>query len=92
MKWKHQIGRALRLGAAIAPLAVAGCMVHHGYGGGAEVRFYDADHRDYHAWNDGEVVYYQRWEADSHREHRDFDRRDRDEQKDYWNWRHSHSE
>jgi hypothetical protein len=36
-----------------------------------------------------EVVYYQQWETDTHRDHRDFRRRKDDEQKEYWTWRHS---
>jgi hypothetical protein len=69
---------------------LTGCMTHHGYyENGGEGRVYDGDHHDYHAWNGVEIGFYQRWEGDGHREHRDFDQRSADEQKQYWNWRHS---
>ena len=46
------------------PLLVAGCATH--------VRYYDAGYGDYHTWNNGEVVYYNNWEHETHREHREF--------------------
>ena len=36
------------------------------------------------------IVYYQNWEGETHREHRDFRRRNSEEQKEYWDWRHKH--
>jgi hypothetical protein len=54
------------------------------------VRVYDSYHNDYHRWNNHETVYYSQWENEGHRDHRDFNQRSPDEQKDYWNWRHSH--
>ncbi len=57
----------------------------------ARVRVFDEEHRDYHHWDRGEVVYYQRWDVDTHRDHRDFGRRSDEEKKEYWNWRHEHS-
>lgn len=87
----HGVTSMLVLGAISAALTVTACVTHRGYArDGTEVRVYDVDHRDYHPWNDGEVVYYQRWEADTHREHRDFNRRDKGEQREYWTWRHAH--
>ncbi|MGH9727838.1 MAG: hypothetical protein ACRD33_10165 [Candidatus Acidiferrales bacterium] len=53
-------------------------------------RVYDPEYRDYHRWNNNEVVYYQRWEVDTHRRHEDFRRRNREEQNEYWTWRHHH--
>jgi hypothetical protein len=41
-------------------------------------------------WNAHEGVYYQRWEVETHRDHRDFKKRDAGEQKEYWTWRHNH--
>ena len=35
-------------------------------------------------------VYYQQWENENQREHRDFRQRSPDEQKEYWSWRHSY--
>jgi len=36
-----------------------------------------------------ETGYYQRWETDTHRHHEDFRRRNKEEQQEYWNWRHN---
>lgn len=58
----------------------------------ARVRVFDEEHRDYHHWDRAEVVYYQRWEVETHRDHRDFGRRSDNEKKEYWNWRHEHSD
>jgi len=70
------------------PVVVSGCAarVSAGY------RYYDADYNDYHTWNDGEVVYYTQWEHDTHRDHRDFQKRSKDEQREYWHWRHDHGD
>ena len=78
---------SVALAAALAsPVVITGCAAHAGY------RVYDPDHEDYHRWDDREVRFYGQWENETHREHRDFDKRNRDEQKEHWNWRHGHSE
>lgn len=51
-----------------------------------------AEHRQVYAWGPGESGYYVEWEHETHREHLDYDRRDRDAQRDYWRWRHHHHE
>lgn len=67
------------------PAILSGCEAHvSGH------RYYDADYNDYHAWNNGEVVYYTQWEHDTHRDHRDFDKRSDDDRRAYWKWRHDH--
>jgi hypothetical protein len=77
----------LFLAAAVAaPLPNLGCAEHHYY------RVYDTDHGDYHRWDDNEIVYYQQWETENHKDHRDFRKRGSGEQKEYWNWRHRHSD
>lgn len=53
-------------------------------------RYYDRKHRDYHEWNERESRSYARWEAENHRRHRAFVRRQRAEQNRYWTWRHIH--
>jgi hypothetical protein len=74
----------LVLAAALsAPFFTAGCAVH--------ARVYDPYYHDYHDWN-GETVYYSQWETETHRNHVDFNKRPRDEQKQYWDWRHSHDQ
>jgi hypothetical protein len=71
---------ALMISVALAaPLVVTGCATH---------RVYDPAYSDYHVWNGQEVVYYQRWEGETRRDHRGFKKRPADEQKQYWTWRH----
>lgn len=67
-------------GAFLGLLAISGCAA----------RVYDPYYHDYHYWNHDEVVYYQQWEHDTHRDHKDFKSRSQDEQNEYWKWRHSH--
>jgi hypothetical protein len=66
-----------------APVLIGGCSANAGY------RSYDPYYNDYHVWNNDEVVYYNRWEHDTHRDHRDFRKRSNDEQKEYYSWRHN---
>lgn len=83
MRFKPRCLRALVLSAAIITLALtAGCADHHYY------RSYDASYGDYHTWNNNETVYYQQWETQNHYDHRDFKDRDKDQQKQYYDWRH----
>ena len=65
--------------ALAGPAVMTGCATH---------RVYDPAYNDYHVWNDQEVVFYQRWEGETHREHKEFNKRPVDEQKVYWTWRH----
>ena len=70
--------------AFLAPALTTGC------GGG--YRVYDPYYNDYHRWNGHETVYYNRWVTENHRENRDFRKLDRDDQKQYWTWRHGHDD
>jgi len=60
-------------------LFAIGCTVHAGY--------YDPYYHDYHPMQ-GEVVYYGQWESETHREHKELKQRNKDEQNEYWDWRH----
>jgi hypothetical protein len=80
------ISSILLAGALCSPLVLGGCAAHASY------RVYDPAYGDYHVWNHNEVVYYQRWEGETHREHREFAKRGPDEQKEYFAWRHAHPE
>ena len=74
----------------LAGVLACGCL-GIGMGCTREERVYDADHRDYHAWNRDEVDHYNRWANETHRDaNRDFRKLPADEQREYWNWRHSH--
>lgn len=69
--------------AFVLTLGLAGCGGPHYY------RAYDPEYHDYHVWNNNEVVYYNRWESETHREHREFRDRDDRDKNAYWNWRHT---
>lgn len=76
---------ALLLAAALTSSFAGMACEHHPY------RVYDPYYTDYHVWNDEEVGYYNRWAVETHRDpHRDFRKINKDEQKEYWTWRHSH--
>jgi hypothetical protein len=57
--------------------AIGGCYANHPRGG--------------FAWSAGEEPYYERWEAETHRDHRDYNQRGGDEQHEYQQWRQGHS-
>ena len=81
----HPLRKLLLVTALASSLAGIGCAEHHYY------RVYDPYYSDYHAWNDEELAYYQRWCGETHRDpHRDFRKLSKDEQKEYWTWRHHH--
>jgi hypothetical protein len=73
----------LLLAAALAsPMFISsGCAAH--------TRYYDASHNDYHDWNHDEVVHYNQWEHDTHRDHQDFNKRSDSDKQEYWTWRHN---
>jgi hypothetical protein len=74
------------LGAALASGVGVACASH-------PYRVYDPYYTDYHVWNNDEVVYYNRWAGETHRDpHRDFRKLNKDDQKQYWTWRHNHEE
>jgi len=81
----HRYVSSILLAVALfSPVLFSGCAVRASY------RVYDPAHADYHVWDGNEVVYYQRWEVETHRDHREFKKRHSDEQKEYWTWRHDH--
>ena len=62
---------------------ITGCTVHAGY--------YDPYYHDHHPYA-GEVTFYSQWETETHRSHVDLNHRSKDEQKEYWDWRHKHGD
>jgi hypothetical protein len=87
MNGKSGFGALLLAAALASSLASVGCEHHHYY------RVYDPYYTDYHVWNHDEVVYYNRWAAENHRDaNRDFRKLNKDEQKEYWTWRHNHGD
>lgn len=67
---------------------LTGCAAHVGVGVGYTV--YDPAYGDYHVWDQPEVGYYNTWIVDTHRPHRDYRKLSRKDQREYWQWRHSH--
>ena len=62
-----------------------------GCGAGVSVgyRAYDPYRSDYHVWDANEGAFYTRWSAETHRDpHRDYRKLNKNEQADYWKWRH----
>jgi hypothetical protein len=55
-----------------------------------QVRVYDRDHKDYHNWDDHENAAWGRFIAENHRKDHEYAHADKKEQREYWNWRHSH--
>jgi hypothetical protein len=43
-------------------------------------------------WGPGEQTYYVQWESQTHRQHEDWNHRDRADQRAYWNWRKHHGD
>ena len=79
--------RSVLLAGVMACAMLGTACAHHYY------RVYDPYYSDYHVWNHDEVVYYERWANETHRDpHRDFRHLPQNEQKEYWDWRHSHGE
>jgi len=77
----------LLLATALSVLGVlTGCATHVGVG----YRVYDPYYSDYHPWNDRETVYYNQWIVDTHRDHRDYRHLRKQDQREYWQWRHNH--
>lgn len=66
----------------LAELLVAGCAVR--------ARVYDQYRGDYHRWNGGEDRSFRLYLSGRHESYRDFSKLNKDEQNDYWKWRHEH--
>jgi hypothetical protein len=77
VRTKHWILSLALLASALAvPTIATGCAV--GY-------------QHHHEWNDSETTFYVQWETSTHRDHRDYDQRSSEEQREYWQWRQSHN-
>jgi hypothetical protein len=61
---------------------------------GEEHRYYDRDRHDWHQWNDGETRAYRHWLMEEQRErrYREYARLKAARQREYWRWRHEHSD
>jgi hypothetical protein len=71
------------LGAALLAPAAMG-EEHH------DRRYYDHQHHDYHVYNKQEDRAYRVYLGEQHRDYRDFHRMKRNQQQQYFRWRHDH--
>ena len=55
-----------------------------------ERRVYDRAHKDYHVWTDQEDRAYHRYLEERHLSYHDYGKLKATQQRNYWNWRHSH--
>jgi hypothetical protein len=77
--------RSILLTLAFAGTALtAGCAVHAGVG----YRVHDPYYSDYHAWDQPEIGYYNQWVVETHRPHVEYRKLRREDQREYWKWRH----
>jgi hypothetical protein len=53
-------------------------------------KVYDRDHKDYHNWDDREDKAYRGYLVENHQEYRPYAKMKRQDQSNYWNWRHAH--
>ena len=55
-----------------------------------QLRVYDSDHKDYHNWDDNENRAWGQYLAENHRDSHEYQKSNKKEQSQYWNWRHAH--
>jgi len=77
------------LGAAlIAPLSIVpAARADHDH-----ATYRDDEHHDQHEWNEREDRAYRVWLKEHHRKYKEFAKLRAEDQRDYWAWRHSHSD
>ena len=71
-------------------LLLTAVVLFFGTGCYTTVRYYDAEHRDYHRWNRGEDRYYHLYWEQRHAPYREWTSLSVQDQNDYWRWRHDH--
>jgi hypothetical protein len=54
--------------------------------------YHDKQHNDDHAWNGQEDKAYRIYAKQNHRKYSDFSKLKEEDQQNYWNWRHEHSD
>ena len=54
--------------------------------------YHDKQHNDDHEWNGQETKAYSTYAKENHRKTGDFSRLKEEDQQNYWNWRHDHSD
>jgi hypothetical protein len=76
------IGRSCLVACLFAVVAASGCA--------GRVRVYDNYHSDWHRWDGYENQEYHAYWNERHERYRDYKRLNKDEQRNYWSWRHDH--
>ena len=84
MKFSAYVGSFVLAAATLAIPAGAVAQV------GVSVRIYDPIHKDYHPWDDREDRAYRAYWTDQHKDYREYKVLNKNEQRDYWKWRHNH--
>ena len=83
--YRYLILSALVMSAAlVAPVVARAEDNHH------EKRYYDRNGRDYHTWNNNEDRAYRQYLVEQHRDYREFHGVKRNQQQEYFSWRHTH--
>jgi hypothetical protein len=78
---RRSIGSLLLIGALVGSV---GCVAS------GRVRVYDEPYHDYHRWDSREDRVYRDYLREQHRDYRDFRSLNKNEQGEYWTWRHAH--
>jgi hypothetical protein len=80
------LSRLLLFAVLAADVTMTGCAERHH-------RVYDPYYNDYHHWDNNEIVFNNQWVIETHRDpHRQYRKLNRDEQRQYWEWRHHHGD
>lgn len=81
-RWlRHSLNLVLSTAALGTVIATTGCAEHR-------YRTYDPYYNDYHRWNGDEDAYYRRWTAERHYQYVEYNKLEKERQKEYWDWRH----
>jgi hypothetical protein len=59
-------------------------------GAPTEKRYYDKNGKDYHTWNNNEDRAYRSYLTEQHQDYREFNKVNRNQQQQYFTWRHQH--
>jgi hypothetical protein len=55
-----------------------------------QVKVYDKNHKDYHNWDDNENRAWTQYQTDNHKKSHEYNKANKKEQSQYWDWRHAH--
>jgi hypothetical protein len=84
----HHVAALFLTAALAAPVSLMGAPAPQE--AGVQVRVYDSGHHDYHNWDDHERHAWGVYLSDNHRHDVEYAHAKHKEQREYWNWRHSH--